>query len=333
MAPRVGHPAGSGARLSGGSGHDGGMSSFAFLSQSSFLRAPPADPARPYAVAGLAWDGAVTHRPGARMAPRAIREASHMLCDGIHPFFDTSPTGLLTDLGDLPLPNTSLEGMRRAMGPLVETMIRSHHMAWLGGDHSVTLPLLRAYRAWRGRPLAVIHFDAHCDTWEDHFGEPSGHGTWVYEAIQEGLVVKECFTQLGIRSAGERAARDYVKDQGGQIFTARDLRGLESPAQLSPVLTAIRERLRAHGNPPVYLSLDIDCLDPAFAPGTGTPEPGGLSTAQVLTVLEELADLDFVGMDCVEVSPPYDHAELSSQAAAVFVWSYLCGRIARAATA
>ena len=136
-----------------------------------------------------------------------------------------------------------------------------------------TLPLLRAYRALHGKPLAVIHFDAHCDTWSDHFGEPSGHGTWVYEAIQEGLVVRECFTQLGIRSAGVRAARDYVRDQGGQIFTARDLRGLDSPAQLAPVLNAIRTRLAAHGHPPVYLSLDIDCLDPAFAPGTGTPEP------------------------------------------------------------
>ena len=121
-----------------------------------------------------------------------------------------------------------------------------------------------------------------------------------------------CFTQLGIRSAGAREARDYVSDRGGQIFTARSLRGLESPAQLAPVLAAIRERLARHGHPPVYLSLDIDCLDPAYAPGTGTPEPGGLSTNQVLTLLEELADLPFVGMDCVEVAPPYDHAELTS---------------------
>jgi agmatinase len=94
------------------------------------------------------------------------------------------------------------------------------------------------------------------------------------------------------------------------------------------VLQAIRQRLAEHGNPPVYLSLDIDCLDPAFAPGTGTPEPGGLSSNQVLTILEELADLPFVGMDCVEVAPPYDHAELTSQAAAHFVWTYLCGRLA-----
>ncbi len=107
-----------------------------------------------------------------------------------------------------------------------------------------------------------------------------------------------------------------MRDQGGQIFTARELRGLASPAQLAPVLAAVRQRLAAHGQPPVYLSLDIDCLDPAFAPGTGTPEPGGLTTAQVLTLLEEWGDLPFVGMDCVEVAPPYDHAELTSQAAA-----------------
>ena len=305
------------------------MTQFAFLSNNAFMKAPLNHATCPYAVAGIAWDGSVTNRPGARFGPRAIRESSHMLCDGIHPHFNVTPEGQLTDLGDLPLPNTSIERMRAAMAPLAESLIRTHHMVWLGGDHSVTLPLLRAYRAWLGTPLAVIHFDAHCDTWEDHFGEPSGHGTWVYEAIQEGLVSRQCFTQLGIRSPGAREARDYVRTEGGQIFTARDLRGLESPGQLAPVLAAIRERLAASGNPPVYLSLDIDCLDPAFAPGTGTPEPGGMTTAQVLTVLEELSDLNFVGMDCVEVAPAYDHAELTSQAAAYFVWTYLCGRVAQ----
>jgi agmatinase len=307
------------------------MTQFAFLSNNAFLKAPPAAAGTPFAVAGVAWDGAVTNRPGARFGPRAIRDASHMLCDATHPHFDTTPLGKLGDAGDLALPNTSLAGMREAMGPLAEALIRRHHMAWLGGDHSITLPLLRAYKAWLGKPLAVIHFDAHCDTWQDHFGEPSGHGTWVYEAIEQGLVRRECFVQLGIRSAGAREAREYVRDQGGLICTARDLRGLESPAQLAPVLGTIRERMAAHGHPPLYLSLDIDCLDQAFAPGTGTPEPGGLSTNQVLSVLEELADLNFVGMDCVEVAPAYDHAELTSNAAANFVWTYLCGRIAAAA--
>jgi agmatinase len=305
------------------------MTAFAFLSDNRFLAAPYGRADLPYAVAGIAWDGATTNRPGARMGPRAIRQASHMLCDGVHPLFDVSPAGHLTDAGDLPLPNTGLAEMRSAMTPLVDALIRRHHMAWLGGDHSITLPLLRCYRRWLGKPLAVIHFDAHCDTWQDHFGEPSGHGTWVYEAIQEGLVVSKCFFQIGIRSAGLREAREYVNDAGGKVFTARELRGLESPAQLAPMLTTMRQRLALHGHPPVYLSLDIDALDPAFAPGTGTPEPGGLTTNQILTVLEELAGLPFVGMDCVEVAPPYDHAELSSHAAACFVWTYLCGCIAR----
>ncbi len=308
------------------------MSDFAFLSDNRFLKCVGSGATARYAVAGIAWDGATTNRPGARMGPRAIRQASHMLCDGTHPFFDVSPISQLTDAGDLLLPNTGLDAMRSAMTPLVDALICRHHMAWLGGDHSITLPLLRCYRRWLGRPLAVIHFDAHCDTWSDHFGEPSGHGTWVYEAMQEGLVVNACFFQLGIRSAGLREAREYVKTQGGKVFTARDLRGLESAAQLAPVLDAIHQRLAAHGQPPVYLSLDIDALDPAFAPGTGTPEPGGLTTNQVFTVLEELAGTNFVGMDCVEVAPPYDHAELSSYAAARFVWTYLCGCIARGAS-
>jgi agmatinase len=304
------------------------MTQFAFLSSSSFLSLPAARGDEPYGIAGICWDGSTTNRPGARFGPRAIREASQMLCEAIHPHFDVSPVGQLQDHGDLPLPNTSLEAMREVLPSLVRPLIARQHMAWLGGDHSITLPLLREYRRHLGRPLAVIHFDAHCDTWTDHFGEPSGHGTWVYEAMAEGLVVDACFTQLGIRSPGERGAREYVKDRGGLIFTARDLRGLEGPAQLAGVCAQIRQRLAAHGHPPVYLSLDIDCLDPAFAPGTGTPEPGGLSSNQVLTLLEELADLPFVGMDCVEVAPPYDHAELTSMAAANFVVTYLAGRIA-----
>jgi agmatinase len=249
-----------------------------------------------------------------------------MLCDGVHPLFDVDLTGALGDAGDLQLPNTSLQAMRDAMHAPVRELIARHHMVWLGGDHSITLPLLRAYRARCGQPLAVVHFDAHCDTWRDHFGEPSGHGTWVYEAFEEGLVVPACFTQIGIRSSGERAAREYVRDQGGQIFTARDLRGLESPAQLRGVVEAMAARLAAHGQPPLYISLDIDVLDPAFAPGTGTPEPGGLNSNQMLSLLEAISAWPCVGMDCVEVAPPFDHAELTSQAAAVLVWTHLCGQ-------
>lgn len=305
---------------------------YAFLSsttQGGFLRAPPLD-ARPdacYVVAGVPWDGATTNRPGARFGPGEIRRASHMLCDAVHPFFRLAPTAELADCGDLMLPNTSLTGMRAALEPQARRLLAKHHMVWLGGDHSITLSLLRAYRAHHGRPLAMLHFDAHCDTWTSHFEEPSGHGTWVYEALQEQLIDPKLSVQLGLRSAAAPETANYVADRGGCIYTARDLRGLVSATQLAPVLSAVRARLE--GAAPLYMTLDIDCLDPAYAPGTGTPEPGGLSTSQVLTVLEELADLPWIGMDLVEVAPSYDHAELTSNAAATLAWTYLCGRVAR----
>lgn len=302
---------------------------FAFANNSNrFLAAPPLD-GHTFALAGVPYDGAVTNRPGARFGPQEIRRASLMLCDGLHPVFGVSPLGHLGDAADMRLPNASpLAEVRTAIEAQATDLMRDHHCVFIGGDHSVTLPLLRAAKRRHGE-LALIHFDAHCDTWQDHFGEPSGHGTWTYEAIQEGLVDRSRTVQIGLRSSGERASREYVKDQGGLIYTARELRGLDG-AGLYPMIQAIKERI---GNMPCYLTLDIDCLDPAFAPGTGTPEPGGMSSSQVLTFLEELATLNFIAMDCVEVAPAYDHAELTSNAAACFVWTYLCGQTARLARA
>ncbi len=282
---------------------------------------------QPFAIVGVPFDGAVSNRPGARFGPQAIRAASLMLCDGIHPLFNVSPIDQLGDALDLPLPSASpLPELRRLLQAQAAPLMARHHCVFLGGDHSVTLALLRAAQAQNGGvPLALLHFDAHCDTWSDHFGEPSGHGTWTYEALHEGLVSPAHTVQIGLRSSGSRAARNYVVDQGGQIFDARALRGLDGAA-LQPVVAAIRQRI---GQRPCYLTLDIDCLDPAFAPGTGTPEPGGLSSSQVLTLIEELADLNWIGMDCVEVAPAYDHAEITSLAAATFVWTYLSGQVAR----
>jgi agmatinase len=309
---------------------------FPYSSNSTFIRArsgarpggTATGESAPFGLAGLPWDGSVTNRSGARHGPAAIRQASHMLCDGIHPLFDVSPLEHLEDHGDLAVPNTSLTAMRQAIAPQVRELIAKQHMVWLGGDHSVTLPLLQAYRERLGQPLALIHFDAHCDTWPDHFGEPSGHGTWLHEAFGQGLVRSDCVVQIGTRSAAERRVRERVLTEGGLLYEARLLRGLESAGQLREVISAVRQRMADAGHPPLYLTLDIDCLDPAHAPGTGTPEPAGMSTAQVMTLLEGWADLNFVGMDCVEVSPPYDHAELTSQAAAHFVWTYLSGRVA-----
>lgn len=299
---------------------------FAYANNTNRFLGAPELGAQPFAVAGVPFDGAVTHRPGARFGPQAIRAASLMLCDGIHPVFDVSPLGHLGDALDMRLPNASpLPEVRAHIERQAAELMAKHHCVFLGGDHSVTLSLLRAARAKHGEALACVHFDAHCDTWTDHFGEPSGHGTWTYEAIQEGLISAEHTVQIGIRSPGVRAAREYVADQGGQIFTARALRGFDG-AGLRPTIDAIRARI---GQRPCYLTLDIDVLDPAFAPGTGTPEPGGLSSSQVLSFIEELADLNWIGMDCVEVAPAYDHAELTTNAAATFVWAYLCGQIAK----
>ena len=252
-----------------------------------------------------------------------------MLCDGIHPSYGLSPLTVLADCGDLTLPNTSLQGMRAALEPQAAQLVKQHHMIWLGGDHSITLSLLRAYRAHFGQALALLHFDAHCDTWETHFDEPSGHGTWVFEALREQLIDPKLSAQIGIRSSAAPETSNLIAARGGLIFTGRELRGLASSAQLAPVTTAIRARLAGTPATPIYLTFDIDCLDPAYAPGTGTPEPGGLSTAQALTLLEDLTDLNFIGMDLCEVAPPYDHAELTSNAASTLVWTYLCGQLAR----
>lgn len=285
-------------------------------------------PHTPFVMAGVPFDGAVSNRPGARFGPEAIRRASLMLCDGIHPVFNVSPLTYLADAGDMRLPNASpLSDVRAHIEQHARTLMAQHHAVFLGGDHSVTLALLKAAHArfGNGEPLAVVHFDAHCDTWTDHFSEPSGHGTWLYEAIEQGLVSATHTVQVGIRSSGVREAREFVQDQGGVIYTARALRGKDGE-DLQSTIDAIRERL---GNRPCYLTLDIDCLDPAFAPGTGTPEPGGLSSSQVMTLLEGLAPLNWVAMDCVEVSPAYDHAELTTLAAATLVWTYLAGQTAR----
>lgn len=301
------------------------MGQFAYASNRNTFLAVPELGAEPFALVGVPFDGAVTNRSGARFGPQEIRRASLMLCDGLHPLFGVSPIGQLGDAHDMRLPNVAaLAEVRQQIESQAVALMARHHCVFLGGDHSVTLPLLRAARAQHGE-LALVHFDAHCDTWPDHFGEPSGHGSWTFEAIRAGLVSPQHTAQIGLRSSGERATREYVQDQGGLIFTARQLRGQDGAA-LQPVIGQILQRLGAR---PCYLTLDIDCLDPAFAPGTGTPEPGGMSSSQVLTFLEELAPLNLVGMDCVEVAPAYDHAELTSNVAATLVWTYLCGQVAK----
>jgi agmatinase len=164
--------------------------------------------------------------------------------------------------------------------------------------------------------LALVHFDAHVDTWPESFGQRYGHGSPFYHAVEEGLVDPRRMVQIGIRSPMDRAVHDWTIEKGVTILRAA-LVHEEGPR-------ATAERIReAIGDAPAYLTFDIDALDPAFAPGTGTPEIGGLSTWQAQAIMRRLAGLHFVGMDVVEVSPPYDHAELTALAAATIAWEYL----------
>jgi len=182
-------------------------------------------------------------------------------------------------------------------------------MLTLGGDHFITYPLLKAHCKLHG-PLSLIHFDAHSDTWPDPDGQRIDHGTMFYHAAREGLVAPERSVQIGLRTTNDDPL-------GFSILDARQVhrQGVDA------IVEAIRLRVGDH---PVYLTFDIDCLDPAFAPGTGTPVCGGLSTVQALEILGGLRGINLVGMDVVEVAPAYDHAEITSLAASAIAMEMLC---------
>jgi agmatinase len=284
-----------------------------FATRPSFLGIARNDPGAAICVAGIPYDLGTSNRPGARFGPAAIRQASRMLVDGDHPIAGTAPAAHdIADIGDFAIAHGDIQ---RSLA-LIEQQARAlKHLVALGGDHTVTLGLLRALRACTG-PLALVHFDAHVDTWPDSFGQAFGHGSPFYHAIEEGLVDPRRTVQIGIRSPMEKSVHEWTLGKGVTILFA------ESVHEQGPANTATRIR-EVVGDAPAYLTFDIDALDPAFAPGTGTPEIGGLFTWQAQAILRRLAGLDFRGMDVVEVSPPYDHAEITALAAATFAWEYL----------
>ena len=292
-----------------------------FSSGASFCDAPPADGSAAVAVLGVPMDWATSNRAGPREAPHAIRRASRLLLDGHHPVFGLDPLAQgVHDAGDVPtLIGDIAESHRR-----IEAAASAFgHVCALGGDHSVALPLLRA-AARRHGPLGLVHFDAHTDTWPDNFGQPLAHGTPFFHAIAEGLVDPRRSIQIGIRAPMDSALVRQAGESGLTILSA------EAVHEAGAAATAARIVAVAGGGP-AYLSFDVDCLDPAFAPGTGTPEMGGLASWQVRGILARLAAVPFVGMDVVEVSPPFDHAEITALAAATVVWDYLALRAARTA--
>lgn len=265
------------------------------------------------AVTGIPFDQAVSNRPGTRFGPEAIRRASANFAWGPQwPwFFDPFDTLAVVDYGDCYLD----WGAKQDAPVLIENHARDIikqgvSMVSLGGDHFVTYPLLKAHANKHG-PLSLIHFDAHRDVERD---DPRriDHGTMFSRAIEEGILDPTHSIQIGIRTTFEEE-----RTHGMTILYADRVHGMTA----AEVAGAVR---KAVGRRPSYLTFDIDCLDPAFAPGTGTPVPGGLSSFQALSIVRELKDIGFVGMDVVEVSPPYDHADTTALAAAAVVLEYLC---------
>jgi agmatinase len=262
-------------------------------------------------VTGIPFDMATSNRPGARFGPRGIRAASTGLAElHAYPFgFDPFETLRVADYGDCHLdfghPADAVEAIEAHADEIIAT---DSMMISLGGDHFVTYPLLRAH-AKRHGPLALIHFDAHCDTWDDD-GVRLDHGSMFLRAAREGLIDPSRSVQIGLRTLNSDT-------HGFTILGAPWVHREGIPA----VLDVVREIV---GGSKAYLTFDIDCLDPAFAPGTGTPVVGGLSTAQALEAIRGLAEFDIVGMDVVEVAPSYDVSEITALAAATIVHDFIC---------
>jgi len=265
------------------------------------------------AVTGVPFDQAVTNRTGTRFGPRAIREASALQVydppygwDGYCPMTELA----IADYGDLAFDYANPAEFPKVLEAHADGILnQGAAMISLGGDHSITLPLLRAHAKKHG-PLALVQFDAHTDTWPDDDPARIDHGTFAYKAVKEGLIDVARSVHVGIRTVVE-------DNLGIEILDARAVHD-QGPQ-------AIAERVKEiAGDAPVYLSFDIDCLDPAYAPGTGTPVWGGLSSAQAAALLRGIAGINLVGGDVVEVSPPFDTAQITAVAGAHVAMELLC---------
>lgn len=291
-----------------------------FAGPETFARLPRLDEVERAGVAvlGVPFDAGVSYRPGARFGPSGIRAGSKLLRP-YHPHLDVHPwmAQQVADAGDVatnPFDIIAAVGqVERAARTLLDS---ADKLVTIGGDHTIALPLLRAMAAKHG-PVALVHFDAHLDTWDTYFGAPYTHGTPFRRAVEEGVLDLDVSAHVGIRGP-LYSARDLIEDRelGFAIVSTQEI-------ALNGVGEAI-DRVRSRvGNRPVYVSIDIDVLDPAHAPGTGTPEPGGLTTRELQLILRGMRGLNLVGADVVEVAPAYDHAELTTIAAANVAYELL----------
>jgi agmatinase len=284
-----------------------------YAGEATFARLPRIDEVSRVdaAVLGVPFDSGVSYRPGARFGPAHIRESSRLLRP-YNPALQVSPFASLqvADAGDLAVNPFSITEAIGAIERGARAMLeRASCLLTLGGDHTIALPVLRALSAVHG-PLAVVHFDAHLDTWDTYFGAAYTHGTPFRRASEEGLLDRSGCLHVGIRGPLYTGA-DLTQDSelGFRVISAAEMDQLG--------VAGLVERIAARvGDRPVYVSVDIDVLDPAHAPGTGTPEAGGLSSRELLAALRCFAELNLVSADIVEVAPAYDHAQITGIAAA-----------------
>lgn len=291
-----------------------------FAEPSTFARLPRRDQVDRFdvAVLGVPFDAGVTYRPGARFGPRAVRDASRLLRT-YHPGLDVEPftAQQVVDAGDVVCnPFDIHESILAIEEAGTALLVEAERVLAIGGDHTIALPLLRAVRRTHG-PVGLLHFDAHLDTWDTYFGAPYTHGTPFRRAWEEGLLLDDHSMHVGTRGP-IYAREDLVDDErfGFTIVSAMDLETLG----VAGVVERIRERL---GDAPVYVSIDVDVLDPSHAPGTGTPEAGGLTSRELIGILRGLSGSRIVGADIVEVSPAYDHAEMTGIAASHIAYELL----------
>ncbi len=291
-----------------------------FAGPATFARLPRLDQVEraDVAVLGLPFDSGTSFRPGARFGPEAVRAGSKLLRP-YHLGLDVEPwtTLQVADAGDVAInPFDIVEAVGQIEAAANALYSKANQIVSIGGDHTVALPLLRATHARHG-PVAVVHFDAHLDTWDTYFGARYTHGTPFRRASEEGLLALDHCAHVGIRNS-VYALADFDDDRRLGFATVSTLdvarRGVDE------AIDRVRDRV---GDLPVYVSIDIDVLDPAHAPGTGTPEPGGLTTRELQMILHGLADLDLIGADVVEVAPAYDHAQLTALAAANVIYDLL----------
>ena len=284
-----------------------------FAGLGTFARLPRLDEVESadIAVVGIPFDAGTSFRPGARFAPSHIRESSRLLRP-YNPGQDANPFALaqVVDAGDIPVNPFSIdEAVQQIEAGLDELLAQGLKLVTLGGDHTIAYPTLKSLHKVHG-PITVIHFDAHLDTWDTYFGTPLTHGTPFRRASEDGLIDQTSSLHVGIR--GPLYDKSDLEDDARLGFAIIKSDDLDSQGA-ETVIERIRNRV---GDKPVYVSIDIDVLDPAFAPGTGTPEIGGLTSREMLKLIRSLDVLNLVGVDIVEVSPAYDHAQITGLAAA-----------------